>query len=678
MEEEGQASSSAAAASSSSSSSPDAAALAFAQKLEAGVFEGFAEAAPGRPNLRTAQKAYKDRFRTLSFSLRDRNEELRARIVSGDLDADTLATLPAEQLANAAIRARTEKAREEALRQSVLKQQQEGGPLRKITHKGEVEVERENAAPYHDAQSKSTNQSSSEQSGSAIDARSPTPREDASRVSAPANPSKAAASPTLGQQDERSPRVASFDFSNVWQGGHKSPQEGAEGEDAEANNGDGNADGDGDRVLSPEREYEPAKASDDFIDNFLQGISSPQRDAAAPKEERQAEQAPPQPVFWKGAINMPGETMTVSGTAKQIAGRSLDVASSSSSFLPSDFAALEGRLPTKVASDYLLQSHAASRTELVVFAFEKSFEAEALRKAPQPSPTSPAALDASFEQFLNFLHRRERYGVLLPSREARGKMIKDFYIAPMPKDAPLPQWLELLSPPSLVGKEQQRDVDMFLLVAVIFKGTFTARSPPAPARPAEAGAAGPLAGTTTSDLKNLLKNLGGGVAPPADPRASQTSTTPPHDPRRPAGNAAQHQDVATVLGALNSGEPADANAASTSSAAAALSQVPQEDLTSVLTSNPDLLKSLLSTLGGGGASFAAAPSAEAASSALPPGPPPPRPPLGAPVAGAAGLPPRPPGPPPPMPPSGAPYGGQPPQGWQYPHPPSHGYGGQRR
>ncbi|PWN30797.1 hypothetical protein BDZ90DRAFT_273117 [Jaminaea rosea] len=683
-----------------SSPSPDAAAQIYAQQLEGGVFEAFAEAALGRPSLRTAQKAYKDRFRTLSFSLRDRNEELRARIVAGDLDADTLATLPSEQLANAAMRARTEKAREEALRQSVLKQQQVG-PIRKITHKGEVEVERENAGPLSDnfgaknggrgaGQSTGVGGLDGGQSPSGVvvaDDRSPTPRDEIKPMSA---------SPVRGRQHDASPRVPSFDFSTVWQGGPRNDQS---LQDRHQDEDDNQAEEGGKEVSQDERnhqEYEPSKASDDFIDNFLQGISSPQRSTAdvevvastsentkggpSPKSTTPLEDFP---LFWRGAITMPDEALTISGTVRQVAGRSMEVHSAGSSFFPSISTVLEGRLPSNVASDYLLQSRLASRTELVVFALEKSFEPEALKKAPAPSPTSPGALDASFDQLLNYLYRRQRYGVLLPSRETKGKVIKDFYIAPLPKDAPIPQWLELLGPVSLLGKEQQRDADMFLLVAVVFKGTLKAKTSTPPVSSSTSlpsqvnrSPAGPLAGTSTSDLQDLLRNLGGGgsgVSPPSqpssavDPRSAGSNgckpSAPPHDPRR-ADNAAEGQsnDIAAVLGALNSGASeaaasSSSNAGTSSStAAAALSSVPQADITSLLASNPGLLKSLLSSLGDGGDN---SDSSTQAAVPTPPGPPPPRPPMPAAVPGpSSGLPPRPPGPAPTLPSPGVLYGGQ--------------------
>ncbi|PWN53475.1 hypothetical protein IE53DRAFT_377314 [Violaceomyces palustris] len=91
----------------------------------------------------SAGKAYKDRFRTLLFNLKDQNNtSLHLRIASGSLKPQELARLSNEDLANEKIRLATEEAKREALFRSTLKKET-ANPTRKMTHKGEVDIDRE-------------------------------------------------------------------------------------------------------------------------------------------------------------------------------------------------------------------------------------------------------------------------------------------------------------------------------------------------------------------------------------------------------------------------------------------------------------------------------------------------------------------------------------------------------
>lgn len=700
--------SSSSASSSLSSSSPSVTGRVndYSRALEEVMFESFAETPAGKSDVKIAGKAYKDRFRTLSFNLRNSgNEELRSRIVSGELSPHMLAVVPSEQLANASIRALTEKAREESLRQSVLKAQQQGGPLRKITHKGEVDIERDNVGPLNESFSRTPRARSPV--GTVTEETTDRPKL-AARETLPSNsksgddetsheapshgsiPARSSSSEDLGTtgrqrqpsgadksvHDSAANRVSSFDFSNVWQAENKdaTPEEGkmSDGEAEDKEDPDHEAREDPEDQAS----YEPTKASDDFIDTFLQGIGSTATTKAGadaldadvpakttedvkPTQERSTtptDQPPPAEAveFWRGAICMPEEA-TISGTARQIAGPRFDATPHIvESFFPRKATVLEGRLPSKVAIDYLVQSQNASRTELVVFALEQSFEPEALKMAPPPSPSSEGALDASFRQLLNYLSRRERYGVLLPSKDARGRMIKDFYIAPLPRDAHIPPWLEMAGCLPLLGQERSREKDMMLLVAVVFKGTIGKPAPrPATSTAGQAGEGQPTADLSqllgsggSSSLQDLLKAVGGGSPPRNDTQRPETSASVNQQQQRQE----QQNNVATVLGALNA-PPATAEA---QSAAAALNNIPQEDVTSLLNRNPDLISQLLSTFGRGdvqtGAPLARPP---------PPGPPPRPPP------GTQGMMPGPPPGPPPAPPAGL-YGahGHPAHQWR--------------
>ncbi len=111
---------------------------AFAALLEEELFETNADL---HGSVRIVGSKYKDRFRTFLFSLKDaKNTTLHSRIASGELQASELAKMSNEELANDSIRQATEKARLDSLHRSTLRSE-EAGPLRKITHKGEIEIE---------------------------------------------------------------------------------------------------------------------------------------------------------------------------------------------------------------------------------------------------------------------------------------------------------------------------------------------------------------------------------------------------------------------------------------------------------------------------------------------------------------------------------------------------------
>ena len=104
----------------------------YAHELEAELFHAYGQD--------VALRAYKERFRSLAFNLKDqRNVSLHERITSGQLPAQDMVHLSNEALANDSIRQATEKAKRQALEQAILHEHADG-PARKITHKGEVDI----------------------------------------------------------------------------------------------------------------------------------------------------------------------------------------------------------------------------------------------------------------------------------------------------------------------------------------------------------------------------------------------------------------------------------------------------------------------------------------------------------------------------------------------------------
>ncbi|MCO5614113.1 hypothetical protein L7F22_068394 [Adiantum nelumboides] len=129
------------------SSDPVTEAAEYTKELEEALFDRYAEPV-AQTTVRLAGKAYKDQLRAFIFNLKDQtNTTLRQRISSGALEAKQLAALSNAELANDKIREEVERRRRENLEQSILKK--EKAPLRKITHKGEVDIEYDQGAEAH-------------------------------------------------------------------------------------------------------------------------------------------------------------------------------------------------------------------------------------------------------------------------------------------------------------------------------------------------------------------------------------------------------------------------------------------------------------------------------------------------------------------------------------------------
>lgn len=83
---------------------------------------------------------YRDKFRTLSFNLRDeKNPTLRSRIIKGELTPKQIVTLTTEEMLNPELQKLAESVRQESIRDSVLKVND--APRIRRTHKGDEIVE---------------------------------------------------------------------------------------------------------------------------------------------------------------------------------------------------------------------------------------------------------------------------------------------------------------------------------------------------------------------------------------------------------------------------------------------------------------------------------------------------------------------------------------------------------
>lgn len=600
----------------------------YAVSFEESLFELNSEVV-AKTTIRIAGKSYRDRLRTILFNLKDKsNTSLRQKISSKELTADKLAAMGNDELANDEIRKEVEQKKKENLEQSILKK--EAAPLRKLTHKGEIDIdyenanmsrmvaERENEKPVSDSR-----QGEAKALGDDYDlkgesrlAMSPVLSNSKASQSLPVTTTASAKAPRRTSTSIQSPTM-SFDFANVWTG--EQVREGdEEGNDVVSVEEEPVVDGEQTLLEGDEKVEEHA---DNFIDDFL-GMPE-EKDNNVGQEDKLADVDPYEEPLkeveekdfrWRGSISMPDEGICT-GKVRQVAGRSL-LDHEWKALFPLDYSIIEGRLPSSSAAPYLEQSQLASRTELVVMTFETSWEPESLRQLPTGTvaPSTEDENSKSFEKLLSYFQKRDRYGVLPPHPSARKSLVKDFYISPLPKNVIIPKWLDMMRTIEFQGEASRvREKDTFLLVTVLFRqnlrptenpayspshngsaslSTHTspsgAFSPPAPNLSSILGSAG------SNTLQDLLKAVGGNKSP-VTPLTAGYQSPSTHASQDQTLQQQQHPSIET------------------------LREMPRPQLEEMMYKNPSLVDQLLKTLG---ASKAPSPGPPI----RPPGPPPPPPP----------------------------------------------------
>ncbi|TKY90839.1 hypothetical protein EX895_000837 [Sporisorium graminicola] len=466
----------------------------FAALLEEELFEANADI---YGSIRVVGSKYKDRFRTFLFSLKDaKNTTLHSRIASGQLEASELAKMSNEELANDAIRQATEKARLDALHRSTLRTD-EAGPLRKMTHKGEIEIEsdtfvaRDQPGKFErmlDASKETDNPpatriteseptiraSGMDDENSPQDATALTfSRDDPERRSAPA-PSLTQDSPTR------------LNFGEVWTQSEEVSADNQIDEPQESYGFGGASphDADYDHSIAADADHDATGVADDFIDSFLDGpnqdlvketggvdstVSEQQVRSTTPSAE------PPSSavhryrnIIWNGLIDLP-DIFAFQGHVKQVAGRSLSSAARVwPKFFPERPLLIAGRLPTKAAVDYLLQVANAPKTEILAFSMEPGASKDG---AARPQDSDLASYDGMLKHFKN----ADRWGALHISSSVKGHLIKDFYVVPLFKDEEVPLWLDMVESDCLGADwHAKRDRDLLVLVAVVVRDALQA------------------------------------------------------------------------------------------------------------------------------------------------------------------------------------------------------------
>lgn len=552
--------------------------VAYAHDLESTLFDLNADL-QGRAKV--VGTKYKDRFRTMLFSLKDaKNTTLHSRIASGDLSAIDLAQMTSDELANDVMRQATEKARMEALRNSTLKTES-AGPMRKITHKGEIEIESETVAPRDEPgkfqrtiraeaapligmidgneDSNDDDVNTDARIGSEPARTSHADEGEPESESVTSNTRHSAPAPIGPSQSP----TAQLDFNSVW-----GVSEHQDSELADDDMGVEAHDFEVDRTSETGGGLDDA---DDFIDSFLGGKLhdgaakekaelTPQRSTTPKTNPSAAAVHRFRQVMWNGLIDLPDE-FAFHGHVKQIAGRDLARKPSIwSTFLPDKSVGVAGRLPSKAAIDYLVQIGNSSKAEVVVFTIEPGQDAAGVVENSESD-------SASFTGMMKYLKDADRWGALYVSPKVKGVLIKDLYLAPLYKDQAVPLWLDLAQADSLGADWQEsRDRDMFLLVAVVVRealrrelseggakrdrSTSSSIPPPPSAQPVASidtvPSVAPSSNFGSDALQTLLRTLGK-TASSATPPHSSTQSPPAFagaiPPGPPPGPPPQHPPV---------------------------------------------------------------------------------------------------------------------------------------
>ncbi|KAK4702224.1 hypothetical protein P7C70_g4001, partial [Phenoliferia sp. Uapishka_3] len=148
--------------------------------------------------------------------------------------------------------------------------------------------------------------------------------------------------------------------------------------------------------------------------------------------------------IWTGNVIVPDEGGFPSN-AVQVGGRSFGTSDTVwKQMLPRGLT-MDGRIPTAIASKYLVECSFATKRELVVVALLPDLSGPTAEFPNKPSSQSCLAKQA---HVIDFYVKKDRIGVIAPSDSLK-KVVKDIYIIPLRKDQPLPEYLELLDDHSI-------------------------------------------------------------------------------------------------------------------------------------------------------------------------------------------------------------------------------------
>ncbi|KAG0052671.1 PHD finger protein 3 [Gryganskiella cystojenkinii] len=431
-------------------------------------------------------KDYKAKYRSLFFNLKDKNNDnLRARVLSGELKPEELVRLTPEELANPELQSIAEEVRKRSIHDSVLQIEQE--PFIKKTHKGEVsfvprpasltgskleveEDEEENQRMDDKTEGEKVAdglllKANGTQDGSNRSTPHGSPKAEVETLDmllARIQTNKRSGEETLSEALSSDKRQRTMDISE--KGGSASlsylPREPSP------------------YSPSPSPIGSPVLLSTTPPDSpppfMLEEIRRNMEREQASKSSSNIRDPDVLLPVWQGKLSM-HEVAKFQARAVQVGGRTIlgrpskgpgtDMVASGWTDILTRAISIDGRIPTAAVESYLEQVKQSSTKEVVVLRFDAE---KAMEGTEDPV--------GEFESLFKYFHDKNRNGVV----PQKGRQVKDMYLVPVAASAPLPRYLRglIMENDSVVRGGDKSTKNALLGVLVLNKGASYSGSHP--------------------------------------------------------------------------------------------------------------------------------------------------------------------------------------------------------
>ena len=386
---------------------------------------------------------YSDKFRAISHNVKA-NAELRDRLLNGSLSPNDLSKMSRDDMASKELQEKKAEMIKEAEKQHTLIQEE--GPRMRRTHKGEELIE--NDTYMGDVADSAFTAPAVRKRASQIDTsvkqgspEAPTPQSPAAvelpetfGAGSPINdmPLKVdtSAPPQPSAALDRKSSNNNFNIQEVWQG-VKGPEPGARQTSRPSES-----------VVTPIQQTPGSGVQADAeIDQLLKDEEAEDDEPYSPVDFT----AEPGSAIWHGKMAMAG-IASFSGSAKYVAGADLSSHLPWHTLIPSSLA-IEGRIDTERASEYLCGLRWSNTTDVVVVSV---------------TPTEDTENTAQFDKLFHYFTERKRYGVIGKSTIGA---VKDTYVVPLEAGiSKKPDFIELLEYCTIEDPTPER---MLLLTFVV-------------------------------------------------------------------------------------------------------------------------------------------------------------------------------------------------------------------
>lgn len=383
---------------------PEKAGERLALSIEYSMFKDFSIEEKGKYVLTSK---YKERFRTLHFNLKDdKNPQLRARVVLGQIIPKDLIHMTSEEMANSEIQLLAESVRAQSTKNSVLKQTE--APRIRRTHKGEEIIEDQEINEFSMQQKietsipfslKPQNELAKDQKELSISSQQNDTTHEKAAIIPKTHESD---SKDKIENDKKEASKESFNIQNVWSNIESQ------------------------KTTHVSEDYPIIQTQETSATNFDPDIDRMIDDDSTNtppySPSYNAFELDTNKTIWSGKLFMASVT-EFNATATQVAGTSISPARSWNEILQNKII-VDGRISVDKSTEYLCHQRYSSTKQLIVISFK-----------PQSKELLP-----SFEKLYNYFYSRKRYGVLKPATSA----VKDAYLIPLSPTDQLPEFIQLM------------------------------------------------------------------------------------------------------------------------------------------------------------------------------------------------------------------------------------------